>query len=218
MLFVTHLHSDHTLGYPDLIFTPWIKHRTEPLQVYGPPGIAAMTNHILMAWSEDIEIRTKGLERGNATGYTPVVHEIKPGIIYQDSNVTVKAFLVRHGSWPEAFGYRFETPDRTIVISGDTSPAQSIVDNCNGCDVLIHEVYTEKGYAASDSAWRAYIRSFHTSTAELADIATRARPHLLVLVHQMFFGTREDTEASMLREIRRAYKGKVVSAKDLDIL
>ena len=217
LLFITHLHSDHTLGYPDLIFTPWIKHRTEPLEVYGPPGIKAMTQHILMAWSEDIGIRTRGLEHGNTTGYTPNVHEITPGVIYQDSNVTVKAFLVRHGSWPEAFGYRFETPDRTIVLSGDTSPAQSIVDNCNGCDVLIHEVYTEKGYASSDTAWRSYIRNFHTSTTELADIASRAKPHLLILYHQMWFGDSTDTEASMLAEIRRNYKGRVVSAHDLDV-
>lgn len=217
-LFVTHLHSDHTLGYPDLIFTPWIKHRTQPLEVYGPPGIKAMTDHILMAWAEDIDIRTNGLERGNRTGYTPNVHEIKPGVIYKDANVTVKAFLVRHGSWPEAFGYRFETPDRTVVLSGDTRPAESVVENCNGCDVLIHEVYSEKGYRASDSAWRAYIRSFHTSTTELAAIASRAKPHLLVLYHQMLFGDSTDTYASMLSEIRRLYKGRVVSAKDLDVM
>jgi len=217
VLFVTHLHSDHTLGYPDLIFTPWIKHRTEPLEVYGPPGIKAMTGHILMAWAEDISIRVNGLERGNTTGYKPNVHEIKPGVIYHDSNVTVKAFLVRHGSWPEAFGYRFETPDRTIVLSGDTSPAQSVVDNCNGCDVLIHEVYTEKGYAASNPAWRTYIRSFHTSTTQLADIASRAKPHLLILYHQMWFGDSTDTEASMLAEIHRSYRGRVVSAHDLDV-
>jgi len=78
-------------------------------------------------------------------------------------------------------------------------------------------VYTEKGYAASNPAWRTYIRSFHTSTTQLADIASRAKPHLLILYHQMWFGDSTDTEASMLAEIHRSYRGRVVSAHDLDV-
>ena len=216
-LFVTHLHSDHTLGYPDLIFSPWVLGRKEPLEVYGPPGIQAMTNHILLAYQEDNDIRIKGLERANDTGNKVNVHEIKPGVIYKDQNVTVKAFLVKHGSWPQAFGYRFETPDRTIVISGDTSPSQSVVENCNGCDVLIHEVYSQVGFNASKEDWRKYILSFHTSTRELSEVATRAKPKLLILYHQMLFGGPSDTEEGMLNEIRQGYQGGVVSAHDLDI-
>src|SRR5689334_11360575 len=173
MLFVTHLHSDHTLGYPDLIFSPWVLGRKEPLEVYGPAGIQAMSHHILQAWQEDNDIRINGLEHANQTGNKVNVHEIKPGVIYKDQNVTVKAFLVKHGSWRQAFGYRFETPDRTIVISGDTSPAESVVENCNGCDVLIHELYTELGFNARNEEWRKYLLSFHTSTRQLAGIATR---------------------------------------------
>jgi ribonuclease BN (tRNA processing enzyme) len=216
-LFLTHLHSDHTLGYPDLIFTPWVMHRSEPLEVYGPRGTKAMTDHLLMAYAEDNAIRIDGLEHANQTGNKVNVHEITPGVIYSDSNVRVTAFLVHHGSWPEAFGYRFDTPDRSIVLSGDTRPAESVVEHCNGCDVLIHEVYSEKGYAASDTAWRQYVRSFHTSTTELAEIASRAKPHLLILSHQMFFGGPEDTEAGMLDEIHEHYNGRVVSAHDLDV-
>lgn len=215
--FITHLHSDHTLGYADLIFTPWVMHRTAPLEVYGPAGLKEMTDHILAAYREDNEIRINGLEHANATGNKVNVHAIKPGVIYKDQNVTVKAFLVKHGSWPQAFGYRFETPNRTIVISGDTSPADSIVENCNGCDVLIHEVYTENGFAASPPDWQKYVRSFHTSTKELAEIATKAKPGLLILYHQMYFGGSTDTEAGLLKEMRQWYGGKVVSAHDLDI-
>jgi len=217
MLFVTHLHSDHTLGYPDLIFSPWVLGRKKPLEVYGPPGIQAMTNHILLAYQEDNEIRIKGLEHANATGNKVNVHEIKPGVIYKDQNVTVKAFLVKHGSWPQAFGFRFETPDRVIVISGDTSPSQSVVENCNGCDVLIHEVYSQVGFNASKEDWRKYILSFHTSTRELSEIATKAKPKLLILYHQMFFGGPTDTEDGILNEIRQGYQGRFVSAHDLDI-
>jgi len=213
-LFITHLHSDHTLGYPDLIFTPWVLGRTEHLSVYGPRGLQDMTKNILAAWKKDIEVRTHGLEHANATGYMVDVHEIEPGVVYKDENVTVTAFLVKHGSWDQAFGYRFQTPDRTIVISGDTAPADSIIQACNGCDVLLHEVYTQDPQHPMTPSWQTYFAAFHTSTQELAMIATRAKPKLLVLYHQLFH---EVPEGEMLQEIRRHYSGAVVSAHDLDV-
>jgi len=115
--FLTHLHSDHTAGYADLILTPWVLERDEPLQVYGPAGNRAMTEHILAAYREDIRERLDGLEPVNDTGYRVDIHEVEPGIIYRDASVWIEAFPVRHGSWP-AFGFKFHTPDRTIVISG----------------------------------------------------------------------------------------------------
>jgi ribonuclease BN (tRNA processing enzyme) len=217
--FVTHLHSDHTVGFPDFIFTPWVVGRTGPVQVYGPSGIKAMTDHILEAWKEDIRIRTEGMEKDfpqhNDSGYKVDVHEISPGVVYQDNNVTVKAFLVNHGEVPQAFGYRFETPDRTIVLSGDTSPSQNVIDNCNGCDILVHEVYTTKGHAAAVPAWQAYQLKYHTSSEQLVELARKARPTLLVLYHQIYLfdtSTRDD----LLREMS-AYKGDFVSGLDLDI-
>jgi ribonuclease BN (tRNA processing enzyme) len=121
------------------------------------------------------------LPQHNDSGYKVDVHEISPGVVYQDNNVTVKAFLVNHGEVPQAFGYRFETPDRTIVLSGDTSPSQNVIDNCNGCDILVHEVYTTKGHAAAVPAWQAYQLKYHTSSEQLVELARKARPALLVL-------------------------------------
>jgi len=213
-VFITHLHSDHTLGYPDLIFTPWVLNRAEPLTAYGPRGLRSMTDHIEKAWKEDIAVRTRGLEQANRTGYKVIVHEISPGVVYHDSNVTVTAFLVKHGIWNQAFGYRFDTADRSIVISGDTAPAESVVAACNGCDMLLHEVYNPNGDELKEAHWREYFRTFHTAPQELGDIARRARPKLLVLYH---LSLEELPEADLVEQVRKSYAGDLVSAKDLDV-
>lgn len=212
--FVTHLHSDHTVGYSDLIFTTWVMDRSETLEVYGPKGIKAMTKHVVAAYADDIDMRVKGLEGADPGGYQVSAHEIKPGLIYEDTKVRVIAFKVHHGSWKEAFGFRFETPDRKIVISGDCGPGESVVENCNGCDVLIHEVYSEAGFKTRPAKWQKYHSNFHTSTRELGELATRAKPGLLILYHQLFWG---QTEESLMEEMNRYYKGKVVSGRDLQV-
>ena len=221
--FLTHLHSDHTAGYPDLILTPWSVGRNRPLEIYGPNGLKHMTEHILEAYREDIKIRRKDKELlgvpDQAEGYKVHAHEIRPGVVYKDENVTVKAFLVNHGDVPQAFGYRFETPDRTIVISGDAAPSQSIIDNCNGCDVLIHEAYSMLTYDNVSPKYQEYRRKHHTSSRELAEIANKARPGLLILYHRANPGGvgRPNPAAALLEEVQKAYGGKVVTGQDLDI-
>lgn len=214
--FVTHLHSDHTAGYPDLILTPWVLERAKPLRVYGPPGIKAMTQHILQAYAEDIDMRLHGGEPSNATGYKVEAHEIVPGEVYRDANVRVTAFAVKHGSWKHAYAYRFDTPGRSIVISGDTAPTNAIVDACRGCDVLIHEVISTTTLAGRSPEWQRYHAAFHTQTKDLARIANAAKPKLLVLYHQLYGNG--GTDADLLRELREAgYAGETVSAQDLDM-
>jgi ribonuclease BN (tRNA processing enzyme) len=221
--FLTHLHSDHTVGYPDLILTPWAVGRSRSLQVYGPKGIKEMTENILRAYREDIKIRLKDKEflrmPGYAEGIKVRAHEIKPGVIYKDENVTVKAFLVNHGDVGQAFGFRFETLDRAIVISGDAAPSQSIVENCNGCDVLIHEAYSMLTYNSVSPRYQDYRRKHHTSSLELAEIANKAKPGLLILYHRANPGAvgRPNPEEALLEEIRQAYRARVVIGHDLDI-
>jgi ribonuclease BN (tRNA processing enzyme) len=214
-LFVTHLHSDHTLGYPDLILTPWVVGRREPLEVFGPKGISAMTYHLKQAYAADIQVRTDGMEGLNDAGLTVNVHEIDgAGVVYKDANVTVRSIIVKHGSWPQAFGYAVDAGGRRIVISGDTRPTQTIVEACNGCDVLVHEVYSEDRFNLVFGQSRGqYHRSFHTSTRELAELASKAKPKLLVLYHQLYFG--DPREVDLVKEIRRIYSGSVVEGRDL---
>ena len=213
-VFLTHLHSDHTVGLPDLILSAWTLERTVPLEVYGPPGTKAMIDHLLAAYDADIRNRINGLEPANTTGYRVNVHEIADGFVYRDGDITVRAFAVPHGDWEHAFGYRFETPDRSIVISGDTRASDAVVRACNGCDVLLHEVYSAERFKAREPEWQRYHANAHTSTVELASLAARARPRLLVLYHQLFWGT---DDAGLLAEIRAAgYTSPVRSARDLE--
>ncbi len=212
--FLTHLHSDHTAGYPDLILTPWVMGRTE-LNVYGPEGLEEMTTHVLEAWRRDIEIRTTGLEQRHALVIR--AHDVKPGVVYQDERVKVTAFRVPHGQWPEAFGYRFDTPGKSIVISGDTSPSEEIVAHCQPCDVLIHEVYSPESVLSMPD-YKTYRAKYHTSTSELAEIANRTKPGILVVYHTSGRGPHGPIpEDQLLREIQKTYRGKVVIGHDLEV-
>lgn len=213
-VFLTHLHSDHTLGLADVIFTPWIQGRAAPLDIYGPPGTKQLVKGILDGNAEDIDERTHSSGGPSANGWNSVVHEIAEGEVFKDSRITVTAFAVPHADWKYAFGYRIQTPDRTIVISGDKRPNDVLVKQCNGCDVLIHEVYSNSGFATLPKLRQIYHAHAHTSATEVGDIATLAKPKLLILTHQLFFGSSDET---LLAEVRSHYSGRVVSAKDLDV-
>lgn len=212
--FVTHLHSDHTIGFADLILTPWVLDREEPLEVYGPEGIENMAMHILKAYEQDINIRLFGLQPANNEGWRVNAHDVKEGVVYKDSLVTVEAFKVPHGSWPTAFGYRFTTPDRVIVISGDTAKSEIIEKMCQQCDVLIHEVISDSMLAKRNAFWQNYHSQFHTLATEVGEIASRARPKLLLLYHQLDGST---TTEELIAEVKSRYDGLVISAEDLGV-
>ena len=213
--FLTHLHSDHTIGYPDLILTPWVMGRDQPLEVFGPEGVQKLTDHILKAYQDDIQYRLYGLEPANNQGWRVNVHKIAEGVVYTDENVQVEAFRVQHASWPNAFGYRFTTPDKVIVISGDTAPCDNIRIFSQGADILIHEVYSQKAFEQKDTFWQSYHASNHTSTLELAELAQETQPGLLVTYHTLFWGA---TEQDLLDEIATIYAGPVLIGSDLQII
>ena len=220
--FVTHLHSDHTVGYPDLILTPWVLGRRVALEVYGPSGIKAMTDNIFEAYQADFEARTRDRKLYTVgafpEGHAVNAHEIRPGIVYKDANVTVTAFATKHAL--ESYGYRFQTADRSIVISGDTNPTQATIDACNGCDVLIHEVLT-LDWLSRRPDFHAYAAQHHTTTPQLIELATKARPGLLILYHASLslrptVDSERSTPATVLKEMS-AYAGRVVVGRDLDV-
>jgi ribonuclease BN (tRNA processing enzyme) len=210
--FVTHLHSDHTVGYADLIFSPWTMGRRFPLEVYGPKGIVAMTQHILEAYRVDIETRTNadGNQREFPDGHKVNAHQVQAGVVYKDANVTVTAFPTKHAM--ESWGYRFDTRDRSIVISGDTNPTKATVEACRGCDVLIHEVHTPAWLATRPETFQRFSAKYHTTTPELAALAREAKPKLLVLYHYNGLSREE-----LVADMSSRYPGHFVVGRDLDV-
>src|SRR5438309_11959294 len=122
----------------------------------------------------------------------------------------------------ESYGYRFDTPDRSIVISGDTSPAQATIEACSGCDVLIHEVRSLAGLAKRPPAFQHFASNYHTTTTQLAELATQAKPGLLILYHHAIALRPEvnpaaSSPAELLEEVSKHYSGHVVVGRDLDV-
>ena len=218
--FITHLHSDHTLGYADLILTTWIMGRTKRLEIYGPIGLERMTNLLLDSYSEDINIRINGLEKEKPDIYKVNVHEIDEGVVYDSADVKVTAFRVLHGNWNFAFGYRIDTPDKSIIISGDTRPCENLINYAKNCDILIHEVYPANRLHIEDrpggELWPQYCKEFHTSDIELGQIAAEVKPGKLILSHIVRMGASDE---ELINNIRKGgYNGVVIIGEDLEVI
>ena len=166
--FATQLQFDHTAGYPDLVFTPSALGRKQPLEVYGPPGIRMLTEHVLAAWNGGVEVNA---------------HEVATGLVYRDGRIAVSAF---------PGGYRLQTADRRIVVAGEASPARVVINQCNGCNVLIQEVQAQ-------------------SVRQLIELGARAQPELLILQ------SRQPDENELTRQIGEGYRGRFVVGHDLDL-
>jgi ribonuclease BN (tRNA processing enzyme) len=213
-IFITHLHSDHTMGLADAIFTPWIQNRRAPVDIFGPSGLNYLVQTILDGNAEDIRERVASPGGPSREGWQAKVHEVAPGEVFRDARITVRAFQVPHSEWPSAYGYRIDTPDRSIVISGDTRESEAVSAACNGCDVMIHEVYSDSGFKTIPAARQPYHAAAHTPATAVGRVATKGKAKLLILYHALFFGA---TEEQMLKEVRAMFAGRVVVAKDLDV-
>lgn len=212
-LFITHLHPDHSTGLPDFIIAPWVEDR-QPLSIFGPAGTTELVEYCLKAFEPGIAEHRDGL--------APIVHPLDVGVsifpvdgglVFEDERLRVEAFPVDHGSML-AYGLKFHTPDRVIVFSGDTRPTPNLVEQARGCDILVHEVYSAEGFKTRSPEWQVYHQAMHTSTTELAEIASAVQPGLLILTHQLFWGVSEN---NLLAEVMANYDGYVVSGKDLSI-
>ena len=212
--FATHLHSDHTVGYPDLIFTTWVMGRNEPLKVFGPKGLEEMTKHILKAYEKDIDRRVNGLEPQVDQVWRVKAKDVNPGPIFEDENVKVEAIPVCHGDWDQSFGYKFITSDKTIVISGDTAYCPALEKAATGADVLIHEVIDGEALKEREEDWQNYHNAFHTNGRDVGKLATKAGVKHLILYHQLWWG---GSKEAIMDQVKSTFKGKVSFGNDLDI-
>ncbi len=213
-LFLTHMHGDHTTDYSELAFDMWWRRR-KPLLAWGPAGLAEMTEGMYAMMAPDIAIRSSGSQpMPDAESYRVHVMEITDGVVFETGDLVIEAFGVNHGEIKPAYGYRITTPDRSIVISGDTAYSEKLLDMSRGVDLLFHEVISDSGLENNPLTFQAYHRRSHTTASDLGRLASEAKPGKLVLYHALFYGVAEDR---VVDEVREYYDGEVVLADDLDI-
>jgi ribonuclease Z len=211
-VFLTHLHSDHVVGLPDLWLSGWIlDRRTVPWELVGPAGTEAMATHLARAFAFDIDIRIKE-GRQNAEGGRLAARDVGPGVVYERGGVKVTAFLVDHGLVAPALGYRIDYDGRTVVLSGDTRFSTALIDMARGADLLIHEVVLAPADVGPSAPYYSAF-AHHTTPEQAAEVFTRARPTLALYSHIVIFGGRD--EAEILSRTRRGYTGPVLLGQDL---
>jgi ribonuclease Z len=212
-VFLTHLHSDHTAGLPDLFNTSWqFGRKTSPLELYGPPGTRKLSDGMLLFFEEDIRLRRDVLEKHPAAGATIRTHIVKEGVVYDDGAVKVTAFVVDHKPVPHTFGYRFDAGGKTIVVAGDMRPNDNLVKYAKGADVLVLEAYLPEHFDKVDTpAVAARLKSYHTSAEEAGQLATRAGVKTLVLTHLI----PANAEETFRERAAKHFKGEIVVGRDL---
>jgi len=220
-VFITHQHSDHNADYGNLIWLAWASTLTSKVNTYGPPPLKEMTRLFLEMNDADIKIRMADEGRGDLKSLI-APHEITAdGPVMQDANVKVTAALVDHGMMKPAFAYRFDCPDRSIVISGDTRPSENLVRLARGADVLVHEVMylpaLEKLAAGEPNAATLsdHLKTAHTSTEEVGRIATEAGVKTLVLSHFVPGGTPVIPDKVWYDAVKPHFAGRLIVGRDL---
>jgi ribonuclease Z len=217
---LTHLHSDHTSGLPDLFNTSWVMGRRHPLQLYGPHGTQEMVDGLLKFYAADIHIRRDLVENLDPRGAQIDVHIVDEGVIYKNDDVTITALTVDHRPVEPAFGYRFENGRKTIVISGDTAPSENLVKFAHNADILVHEVYlpgyftrarTVEMARGDTAAVSRRLSRYHTDAEQVGKIAAAAGVKKLVLTHII-----PPEESDKIRDLAaKNFNGEILVGKDL---
>jgi ribonuclease Z len=211
-VFITHLHSDHTAGLPDLFSTTWIVGRSRPLELYGPQGIAGLAAGVKQFLAEDIHIRRDMTEMLPAAGAEINPHVVQPGVVYDDGEVKVTAFAVDHAPVNPAFGYRFESHGRVIVFSGDYHPHEDTVRAAKGADVLVSEAYLPEYFDRVQDAQSAErLKRYHCTPEQAAEVAAKAGVGKLVFTHII----PAEGADEIVRRAKKVFAGEAVAGKDL---
>jgi ribonuclease BN (tRNA processing enzyme) len=237
-IFITHNHNDHMAGLATLLDSEWIYSHRAPIHVYGPPGTEAVVKGAIQYFSSDAEIRS--IEGKNSAPLSEVFvgHDLEPGLIYRDANIKVIAVENTHYHFPpnsapygkhRSYSYRFETPDRVVVFSGDTGASQALAGLAKGADVLVSEVIVVEDYkqlmikngswqARTQSEQQAYLRHVtedHMTPEDVGRLAAKAGVKTVILTHLVPTVDDRDDYGRYAAKVNQYFTGRVLVAKDL---
>jgi ribonuclease Z len=209
---LTHLHSDHTVGLPDLWLTGWIvSSRAKPIELWGPAGTRNMAAGLQSAYSFDLDIRARD-DKVPAEGGRIVAHDISEQVVFDRGGVKVTAFLVDHGLVRPALGYRVDAGGHSVVLSGDTRYSPNLIAHAKGADLLIHEVGAASAEQMRTDPHTRTIIAHHTTPEDAARVFNTVRPKLAVFSHIVLRGATAD---DAVRTTRLTYDGPLELGEDL---
>ncbi len=220
-IFITHHHSDHNLEYGTLFYNAWVTGLPTRIDAYGPAGLEKMTQDFFSYMKLDIDVRIEDEGRPDPRRMI-FAHDInKPGMVLQNEDVKVSAVLVRHPLVKQAYAYRFDAKDRSVVISGDTTYAPELADFAKGADVLIHEVIYPPAIEAlvrrlpNATRLREHLLASHTVPEDVGKIAAQAGVRTLVLTHFVPGDDPSITDEQWAVGVRKHFTGRIIVGKDL---
>jgi ribonuclease Z len=216
-VFLTHLHSDHVVGFPDLWLTGWlVGRRDSPLQVWGPRGTQKMMAHLEQAYEYDIRIRLYD-DRASPDGVVILAEDITAGVVYEQGGVTITAFEVDHTPVKPAFGYRIDAAGRSVVLSGDTRVSDNLIRSAQGVDLLVHEVVVPSSLhqAGLPPEWAQAIIEHHVTPEQAGEVFSRVQPRLAVYTHIVLPTA---TETDLIPPTRKTYAGPLEVGEDLMVI
>lgn len=224
--FITHYHSDHTSGIPDLWLTGWLRpryaQRKSPFVIYGPQGVKQLMEGLQTAYADDVKIRLED-EKNPPEGIAVDAHEFQtaslPQVVYEKDGVKVTAFEVDHGDVIKpSVGYRIDYDGRSVVISGDTRLNDEVVRQGTGASLLIHEVAAIKPELLQTSDAFQRIFAHHVSPEQAGSIFAQAKPRMAVYSHIARYDSNTipaPDDAEIVAETRKTYDGPLVVGMDL---
>jgi ribonuclease Z len=217
-VFLTHLHSDHVVGFPDFWLTGWLTAggRDFPLRVWGPGGTMKMMSHLELAFEYDIRIRQYD-DRAPPEGVVILAEDINEGVVYEKGGVKITAFEVDHTPVKPAFGYRIDYAGRSVVLSGDTRFNENLIRHAEGVDLLIHEVVSPESFQrAGSSPERAKsVLAHHTTPEQAGEVFARTKPRMAVYSHIVLPTA---TEQDLIPATRKTYSGPLELGEDLMVI